>query len=55
MQVISHIGQGFPIIVSSIAKETMASYSLRDPADVMTFLIRLAKWKKNLLKKTKQS
>ncbi|XP_057454801.1 probable trehalose-phosphate phosphatase 7 [Lotus japonicus] len=51
-KVIRHIGRGFPIIVSSIAKETKASYSLRDPADVMTFLIRLAKWK-NMLQKTK--
>ncbi|RDX87530.1 putative trehalose-phosphate phosphatase 3, partial [Mucuna pruriens] len=51
-KVIRHIGRGFPIIVSSIAKETEASYSLRDPADVLSFLIRLAKWK-NLLQKTK--
>ncbi|XP_061357087.1 probable trehalose-phosphate phosphatase D [Gastrolobium bilobum] len=55
-KVIRHIGRGFPIVVSSIAKETKASYSLRDPADVMTFLKRLAKWKKNLLlPKTKQT
>ncbi|KAL2336168.1 hypothetical protein Fmac_010614 [Flemingia macrophylla] len=45
-KVIRQIGRGFPIIVSSIAKDTEASYSLRDPADVLTFLIRLAKWKK---------
>ncbi|XP_020236993.1 probable trehalose-phosphate phosphatase 3 [Cajanus cajan] len=51
-KVIRHIGRGFPIIVSSVAKETEASYSLRDPTDVLTFLIRLAKWKKNLLQKT---
>jgi trehalose 6-phosphate phosphatase len=54
MQVIRQIGGGFPIIVSSIARETNASYSLRDPAEVMTFLIYLAKWKKNLMKKTKE-
>ncbi|KAG5100820.1 hypothetical protein JHK82_045872 [Glycine max] len=48
-KVIRHIGCGFPIVVSSIAKETEASYSLRDPADVLTFLIRLAKRKKNEL------
>ncbi|KAL2964810.1 hypothetical protein AAZX31_16G024000 [Glycine max] len=42
-KVIRDIGCGFPIVVSSIAKETEASYSLRDPADVLTFLIRLAK------------
>ncbi|KAJ7951292.1 Trehalose 6-phosphate phosphatase [Quillaja saponaria] len=44
-EVVRQIGRGFSIIVSSIAKETQASYSLRDPADVMAFLIRLAKWK----------
>ncbi|TKY64061.1 trehalose-phosphate phosphatase 3 [Spatholobus suberectus] len=53
-KVIRHIGRGFPIIVSTIAKETEASYSLRDPADVLTFLIRLAKWKNNLLHKTSE-
>ncbi|KAK2353585.1 trehalose-phosphate phosphatase A [Trifolium repens] len=53
-KVIRQIGGGFPIIVSSIARETNASYSLRDPAEVMTFLIHLAKWKKNLMKKTKE-
>ncbi|XP_027908132.1 probable trehalose-phosphate phosphatase D isoform X3 [Vigna unguiculata] len=52
-KVIRHIGQGFPIVVSSIAKETQASYSLRDPSDVLAFLIRLARWKKNMLHKTK--
>lgn len=53
-KIVRKIGGGFPIVVSSIAKETYASYSLRDPADVMTFLTHLAKWKKNLLHKTKQ-
>ncbi|WVZ17343.1 hypothetical protein V8G54_010325 [Vigna mungo] len=48
-KVIRHIGQGFPIVVSSIAKKTQASYSLRDPSDVLAFLIRLARWKKNML------
>ncbi|XP_057420518.1 probable trehalose-phosphate phosphatase D [Lotus japonicus] len=52
-KVIRHIGRGFSIIVSSIVKETKASYSLRDPADVMTFLTCSAKWKKNMLQKTK--
>ncbi|KAA8533635.1 hypothetical protein F0562_030931 [Nyssa sinensis] len=37
-------GQGYPIIVSSIPRETMASYSLRDPSEVLSFLIRLARW-----------
>ncbi|KAI9073209.1 hypothetical protein K1719_044818 [Acacia pycnantha] len=48
-KVIRHIGQGFPIIVSSKAKETEACYSLRDPDEVLFFLKRLAKWKKSLV------
>ncbi|PIA34630.1 hypothetical protein AQUCO_03700134v1 [Aquilegia coerulea] len=39
--------QGYPIIVSSIPKETKASYSLRDPSEVMHFLMRLARWRRN--------
>ncbi|KAK7389822.1 hypothetical protein VNO78_25116 [Psophocarpus tetragonolobus] len=52
-KIIRHIGRGFPIVVSSIAKETEASYSLRDPSDVLAFLICLAKWKKDMSQKTK--
>ncbi|KAK4431352.1 putative trehalose-phosphate phosphatase 6 [Sesamum alatum] len=37
-------GHGYPIIVSSVARETSASYSLRDPSEVLSFLIRLARW-----------
>ncbi|PSS04436.1 Trehalose-phosphate phosphatase [Actinidia chinensis var. chinensis] len=37
-------GLGYPIIVSSIPRDTMASYSLRDPSEVLSFLIRLARW-----------
>ena len=44
---IKSIGRGFPIVVSSTTKETEALYSLRDPIEVMSFLIRLAKWKKD--------
>ncbi|KAK7349428.1 hypothetical protein VNO77_06793 [Canavalia gladiata] len=51
-KVIKRIGRGFPIVVSSIAKETKASHSLRDPSDVMAFLVRLAKWKKSLVRRT---
>ncbi|XP_057950442.1 trehalose-phosphate phosphatase B-like isoform X2 [Malania oleifera] len=40
-------GQGYPIIVSSIPKDTKASYSLRDPSEVLAFLIRLARWRKS--------
>ncbi|XP_022734179.1 probable trehalose-phosphate phosphatase D [Durio zibethinus] len=40
-------GKGFPIIVSSIPTETLARYSLRDPSEVLAFLLRLAKWRKS--------
>ncbi|GKV31303.1 hypothetical protein SLEP1_g40006 [Rubroshorea leprosula] len=46
-KVIQSRGQGFPIIVSSIPKETKASYSLQDPSEVLTFLLHLASWKKS--------
>lgn len=39
-------GQWFPIIVSSMPKDTKASYSLHDPSEVLTFLLRLARWRK---------
>ncbi|XVE58399.1 hypothetical protein DITRI_Ditri04bG0166600 [Diplodiscus trichospermus] len=46
-KVIASRQQGFPIIVSSIPKETIARYSLRDPSEVLAFLLRLAKWRKS--------
>ncbi|WVZ57571.1 hypothetical protein U9M48_007940 [Paspalum notatum var. saurae] len=36
---------GFGILVSSIPKESDAFYSLKDPAEVMEFLRKLAAWK----------
>ncbi|XP_004502617.1 probable trehalose-phosphate phosphatase C [Cicer arietinum] len=45
-KVIQTRGQGYPIIVSSIPRETSALYSLHDPSEVLIFLSRLAKWKK---------
>ncbi|WOL12480.1 hypothetical protein Cni_G21247 [Canna indica] len=38
-------GQGFGILVSKIAKETNASYSLKEPAEVLKFLRCLVEWK----------
>ncbi|XP_017239694.2 probable trehalose-phosphate phosphatase H [Daucus carota subsp. sativus] len=38
-------GAGFPIIVTSKPRQTAASYSLRDPSEVLSFLIRMARWK----------
>ncbi|GMH28100.1 hypothetical protein Nepgr_029943 [Nepenthes gracilis] len=46
-KVICKRGQGFPIIVSSKPKDTRASYSLRDPSEVLSFLLRLARWRRN--------
>ncbi|XP_042506192.1 trehalose-phosphate phosphatase B-like isoform X2 [Macadamia integrifolia] len=43
-KVIQSRGQGYPIIVSSIPKETNASYSLCDPSEVLSFLNRLTEW-----------
>ncbi|KAI4307135.1 hypothetical protein L6164_030354 [Bauhinia variegata] len=42
-KVIQSRGQGYPIIVSSIPRDTQALYSLRDPSEVLIFLSRLAK------------
>ncbi|XP_057971889.1 probable trehalose-phosphate phosphatase J isoform X2 [Malania oleifera] len=39
-------GQGFGILVSKAPKDTSASYSLQEPAEVMDFLQRLVDWKK---------
>ncbi|KAF3957287.1 hypothetical protein CMV_017685 [Castanea mollissima] len=44
-KMIKSIGRGFPVAVSTTPKETEALYSLRDPTEVMSFLILLAKWK----------
>ncbi|XP_015888685.1 trehalose-phosphate phosphatase B-like [Ziziphus jujuba] len=40
--------QGLAIVVSSTPKETEASYSLREPNQVKSFLKRLVKWKQDL-------
>ncbi|KAI3778179.1 hypothetical protein L2E82_07264 [Cichorium intybus] len=37
-------GEGYPIIVSSTPKETMALHSLRNPSEVQAFLMRLGRW-----------
>ncbi|KAK6250712.1 hypothetical protein QUC31_008274 [Theobroma cacao] len=46
-KVIAARREGFPIIVSSTPKDTIAWYSLRDPPEVLAFLLRLAKWRKS--------
>ncbi|KAK4480710.1 hypothetical protein RD792_013792 [Penstemon davidsonii] len=43
-KVLGSRGQGYPIIVSTTPRDTAASHSLRDPSDVVSFLLRLARW-----------
>ncbi|XP_031493364.1 probable trehalose-phosphate phosphatase 6 [Nymphaea colorata] len=45
-KVLRERGQGFGILVSKIPKDTNASYSLQEPAEVMDFLHRLVEWKR---------
>ncbi|KAK8465229.1 hypothetical protein PHAVU_009G029800 [Phaseolus vulgaris] len=40
-------GQGIGILVSRVAKETDASYTLQDPSEVEQFLGRLVEWKRS--------
>ncbi|KAL4604552.1 hypothetical protein ACB092_10G201000 [Castanea dentata] len=44
-KMIKSIGRGFPVAVSTSPKGTEALYSLRDPTEVMSFVILLPKWK----------
>ncbi|GJZ39296.1 probable trehalose-phosphate phosphatase 2 [Tanacetum coccineum] len=37
-------GEGYPILVSSRPRKTMAFHSLRDPSEVLSFLTRLGRW-----------
>ncbi|CAI9762469.1 unnamed protein product [Fraxinus pennsylvanica] len=43
-KVLKRRGLGYPVVVSSVPRETWASYSLRDSSEVLSFLIRLARW-----------
>lgn len=43
-QVIRERGQGYPIIVSSKPRDTMALYSLKSPSEVQSFLTCLGRW-----------
>ncbi|XP_078180372.1 putative trehalose-phosphate phosphatase 6 [Carex rostrata] len=45
-KVLRERGQGIGILVSKCPKETNASYSLQEPAEVMDFLLKLVKWKR---------
>ncbi|KAL4574772.1 hypothetical protein LXL04_021610 [Taraxacum kok-saghyz] len=37
-------GEGYPVIVSSSPRETVATHSLRNPSEVQSFLMRLGRW-----------
>ena len=41
---LEEMGAGSSIVISSIAKRTLARYSLRDPSEVLVFLNKLADW-----------
>lgn len=43
-KVLRRRGLGYPIIVSSTPRDTLALCSLQDPSEVLSFLIRLARW-----------
>ncbi|KAL3521426.1 hypothetical protein ACH5RR_019575 [Cinchona calisaya] len=45
-KVLKEGNRGYGILVSSVPKESNASYSLRDPSEVMEFLKCLVRWKK---------
>ncbi|WVZ64763.1 hypothetical protein U9M48_014238 [Paspalum notatum var. saurae] len=45
-KVLRRRGHGVGILVSKHPKETNASYSLQEPAEVMEFLLRLVEWKR---------
>jgi len=44
-KVLRRRGQGVGILVSKHPKDTSASFSLQEPAEVMEFLLRLVEWK----------
>ena len=44
-KVLRRRGQGIGILVSKHPKDTSASFSLQEPAEVMEFLHRLVEWK----------
>nr|CAB3480893.1 unnamed protein product [Digitaria exilis] len=45
-KVLRRRGQGVGILVSKHPKDTSASYSLQEPAEVMEFLLRLVEWER---------
>lgn len=45
-KVLKDRGQGFGIIVSKLPRDTLATYSLQEPSEVMFFLHRLVEWKR---------
>ncbi|KQJ90023.1 probable trehalose-phosphate phosphatase 7 [Brachypodium distachyon] len=52
-KVLRRRGQGVGILVSKHAKDTSASYSLQEPAEVMEFLLRLVEWNRLLSRRAR--
>ncbi|GAB2271200.1 hypothetical protein Dimus_006044 [Dionaea muscipula] len=48
-KVLRERNQGFGILVSTVPKETNASYTLQEPAEVKSFLQRLVEWKSTII------
>ncbi|KAF7829922.1 putative trehalose-phosphate phosphatase J [Senna tora] len=48
-KVLRNRGQGIGIVVSTVPKQTEASYTLQDPSEVQQFLRRLVDWKRKTL------
>lgn len=46
-QVLKERNHGYGILVSSVAKDSNAFYSLRDPSEVKEFLKCIVMWKKS--------
>ncbi|XAR53967.1 Trehalose-phosphatase [Bertholletia excelsa] len=46
-------GEGYPVVVSTSPKDTIALYSLHNPSEVEKFLLRLVRWRKNSLSSPK--
>ncbi|KAK9063156.1 hypothetical protein SSX86_017026 [Deinandra increscens subsp. villosa] len=43
-KVLRERGEGYPILVSTTPRDTMALYSLHSPSEVQSFLTRLSRW-----------
>ncbi|MCO5596508.1 hypothetical protein L7F22_050571 [Adiantum nelumboides] len=51
-KVVARRKHGLPILVSNVVKDTNASYSLRNPSEVLEFLQHLVRWKRRVSAKS---